>query len=152
MTAESILNKFYNNITEEEYPGFDYNDDEVQAELLPPGYDDVIVWGIYEAKPEWMNILAEDGYAVVYHVIGKYDDTIEFIGAVIGRRLYDVTEELNYILRDDGVKEEMMSFDQSDRIAYGEELYHAYGPDVDPEDLDEYDAECYLAYKRSIGE
>jgi len=152
MSAEKILHKYYNDITEEEYPGFDYNDDEVQAELLPPGYDDVIVWGIYDAKPEWENVLAEDGYASVYHIVGKYDDSIEFIGCVIGNRLYDVTADLNYTLGGDDIKEEMMSFDHPDRVAYGKELYNAYGPDVDTYDLDEYDAECYLAYKRSIGE
>lgn len=35
-------------------------------------------------------------------------------------------------------------------LEIGKELYDAYGPDVDPYDLDEEDAECYLAYKRSL--
>lgn len=147
MSVDEILNRYYNNCTYKYYPNFDYNDDEIQAELLPAGYDDVIVWNIFEARPDYKNILAADGYDYVYHIIGKYDDSKEFIGQVISDRLYDVTYDIMELL-DEGYDEDGNS--EEDRLARGKELYDAYGPDVDTYDLDEYDAECYLAYKRSI--
>lgn len=151
MDIDTILNRYYNNCTYKYCPDFDYNDDEIQAELLPAGYDDLIVWNIFEARPDYKNILAADGYDVVYHIVDKYDDTKEFIGQVVGDKLYDVTDDIMQLL-DEDYAEEAMSFNKDDRLAYGQELYNAYGPDVDTYDLDEYDAECYLAYKRSIGE
>lgn len=147
MSVDEILNRYYNNCTYKYYPNFDYNDDEIQAELLPEGYDDVIVWNIFEARPDYKNILSADGYDCVYHIIGKYDDSKEFIGQVIGDRLYDVTDDIMELL-DEGYDEEEDS--EEDMLAHGKELYDAYGPDVDTYDLDEYDAECYLAYKRTI--
>lgn len=147
MSVDEILNRYYNNCTYKYYPNFDYNDDEIQAELLPTGYDDVIVWNIFEARPDYKNILAADGYDCVYHIIGKYDDSKEFIGQVIGDRLYDVTYDIMELL-DEGDDEE--EYSEELMLAHGKELYDAYGPDVDTYDLDEYDAECYLAYKRSI--
>ena len=36
-------------------------------------------------------------------------------------------------------------------LANGKALYDAFGSEVDTADMTEYDAECYLAYKRNIG-
>lgn len=147
MSVDEILNHYYNNCTYKYCPNFDYNDDEIQAELLPAGYDDLIVWNIFKARPDYENILAADGYDYVYHIIGKYDDSKEFIGQVVGDRLYDVTYDIMELL-DEGDDEE--EYSEEDMLAHGKGLYDAYGPDVDTYDLDEYDAECYLAYKNSL--
>ena len=41
-------------------------------------------------------------------------------------------------------------WDYDEMLKHGKDLYDSYGPDVDTYDMDEYDAECYLTYKRSI--
>lgn len=153
MMCDEILNKYYRNATYKYCPDFEVNDSTIQAQLLP-GYEytEWIVSNIFEARPEYQELLAEEGYDVVYHIVDRYENGKEFIGWMSEGQLLDITSDLNLLLRGDETAEKAMSFDSPERVAYGEELYNSYGPDVDPNDLDEYDAECYLAYKRSIGQ
>lgn len=147
ISNKDILNTYYDDADEEVYPGF-YDSENVEAELIPGYEKEYTIYSIHRAKPEYAELLSGDGYGVVYRILGRGKD---FIGQYADGKLYDVGDDIARIVDEDS-ELELMSFDQPDRVAYGEELYNSYGPDVDPNDLDEYDAECYLAYKRSIGE
>lgn len=154
MMCDEILNKYYKNATYKYCPDFDYNDDEIQSELLP-GYEytNWIVWNIFEARPDYEKMLSEDGYDVVYHIVDKYDDNKEFIGIIVDNQLLDITDDLNVLFgeEDDKISRPGYEGDNfTDKLVHGRELYNSYGPDVDPNDLDEYDAECYLAYKSTL--
>lgn len=147
ISTNDILNTYYDNAEEKVYPEF-FDTETAEADLIPGYENEYTIYSIHEAKPEYYDSLSRDGYNIVYRIIGKGKD---FIGQYIDGELYDVTEDIARIVDEDS-ELELMSFDQPDRVAYGKEIYDSYGPDVDPYDLDDYDAECYLAYKRSIGE
>lgn len=145
MNTADILKKYYTDAEDKVYPGF-FDSDDAEADLIPGYENEYSIYGIYEAKPQYLDILSKDGYNIVYRIIGNHED---FIGVMISGELYDVTDDILQLV-DEDYAEESMSYESDDRLAYGKKLYDAYGPDIDPYDLDEYDAECYLAYRRSI--
>ena len=147
ISNKDILNTYYDDAEEEVFPGF-FDSENAEAELIPGYEKEYTIYSIHRVKPEYAELLSGDGYDIVYRILGRGKD---FIGQYADGQLYDVSEDIARIVDEDS-EPELMSFDQPERVAYGEELYNSYGPDVDPNDLDEYDAECYLAYKRSIGE
>lgn len=147
ISNKDILNTYYDDAEEEVFPGF-FDSEDVEAKLIPGYEDEYTIYSIHRVKPEYAELLSGDGYGIVYRILGRGKD---FIGQYVGRELYDVGDDIARIVDEDS-EPELTSFDQPEKVAYGEELYNSYGPDVDPNDLDEYDAECYLAYKKSIGE
>jgi len=147
ISNKDILNTYYDDAEEEVYPGF-FDTETAEADLIPGYEGEYTIYSIHKAKPEYAELLGADGYDVVYRILGRGRD---FIGQYADGELYDVSEDLARIVDEDS-EVELESPDQPNRVAYGEELYNSYGPDIDPNDLDEYDSECYLAYKRSIGE
>lgn len=54
----------------------------------------------------------------------------------------ELVEEYDRISDEDWSDDAMLKF--------GEELYDAYGPDADTNDMSEYEAECYLAYVAAL--
>lgn len=161
MTIEEILETYYNDVTEELYPDF-YDNDSYEEQLLPVGYEGCIIDGIFQVKDEYFDLLSQNGLQDVYLISCGYFSSVarevgktKFIGQVIDNRLYDATDEIEDIIASqitDESDEEIEDWSEEAMLAHGEELYSSYGPDVDTQDMTEYEAACYLAYKRSIGE
>lgn len=146
LNADYVLNKYYTDVTSKEFPGYTVN--QLSEELLPAGYEDYIVLGVYSAKYADAYFISDNGYDIVYSVASTSTDD-EFIGVVIGNRLMDITQELSELVEEyEGESEEDWSEDAM--IEYGKQLYSAYGPDVDTYDMSEYEAECYLAYVATL--
>ena len=151
LSANEILKNYYDDADEEVFPEF-YTSENSDAELIPGYENEYTVYSIHKAKPEYAEKLAEDGYDIVYRIIGQGRD---FIGMIINNLLYDVTDDILNLLEEDNDDEDDTNYNPGYRgdnfmsdLKHGEALYQAYGPNVDPNDLDEDDAECYLAYKR----
>lgn len=146
---EKIIKRCYRDITSSFGT---YDSEELTAQLLPPGYEDYQVWRVYQTRyANEPGSFADEGYGELYHIISLLNDD-EFLGLVVGNELCDVTDDVIRIGRGYFYDDEWDDEDWSPEamIRYGKELYDAYGPDVDTYDLDEYDAECYLAYKSTL--
>ena len=150
MTALEIIETYYDEVTEQLYPDW-YDNEDYEEELLPAGYQSYFIWGIYQAKPEYDDILSANGFQEVYLIMreGGYDN--KFIAITDKYKLYDVTSEIDEILSYDEEDEDEQDWSEDAMIKHGAALYDAYGPDVDTSDMISYDAACYLAYLRDIG-
>ena len=146
LDTDYILNRYYTDITSTEFSG--YTVDQLSEELLPEGYEDYIVLGVYYAKYADTYFISDNGYDIVY-LVASTSTGAEFIGMVIGNRLMDITQELSELIEEyEGEPEEDWSEDAM--LEFGKQLYDTYGRDVDTNDMSEYEAECYLAYVATL--
>lgn len=164
-----ILGTYYKDVTTELYPDF-YTNPETRERLIPYGYDKYYkVLGVYEAKDHVYDILANENLQEVLLIhVSSSIMTGDMIAMEIDNKLYDVLDDIMKVLatsensEDDDEEDEVITQDdgygqvedwsEDGMIAYGQEIYDAYGSEVDTQDMTEYEAACYLAYKRSIGE
>ena len=148
MDIKDILDIYYTDITNQ------ISEKEL-ADFLPQGYEGYEILGIYQANDDVYDVLASDGYSEVIYVRPALNEYFEdFLGMVIHDRLYDVTSDIEKILYEyefGNEEEDEEDWSEETMLQYGKQLYNSYGPDIDTYDMPEYDAECYLAYKRSIG-
>lgn len=161
--ATKILDEYYEDITKQVYPDWDEftswtlgtyaetHGEEIEAELLKSvglSPSEYMVVGVYEIKPEFAEIVKDTDYTQVYFV-STYGYPVQDMIALFTSDLIDVTDEVAELIDS---WENGEDWSEEAMLDWGKQLYNQYGPDAGVMDMSEYDAECYLAYTRSIGE
>ena len=105
MDAWEIIEKYYDDAEDEIFPGFfDYEDSTVEKELIPGYEKEYIVYGIHKAKPEFAGVLDDNGYDIIYHIIGTGSKfPADFLGVYTDNQLIDVTPDIISILKENNL-------------------------------------------------
>ena len=165
-----IIGTYYTNISEELHPDFHTNR-HIDDIILPPGYSQYYtVMGIYRANDNVYDKLASENLQEILIIRPVSGTNIDDIAAIIiDNKIYNVIDDIINVLSPDDDEDEGAAeltdededgfadeyeddWSEDAMLAHGAALYDAYGPDVDTMDFDDYDAACYLSYKRQIGE
>lgn len=105
MDTWELIENYYDDADEAVFPGFfSYEDNTVEAELIPGYEDEYCIYGIHQAKPEYYNLLSEYGYDIVYHITGTGSKfPADFLGIYTDNQLIDVTPDIVNILKENNL-------------------------------------------------